>query len=858
MGENADPHRVNRAVPPSKSRVVFLFLLALQFTTAFVFSAAIPATIHSSLFELSARYLALLAGLLLLALTSALLAVYIWKKGVPAFLSRQGWLDGLFASGVILAFGCAFLLGILHALSNQPENYIYSAYFVRLSPLLLVAAISSAELVFFITWQRRQLLTGISSWLHSFRTPWLITTLIGVVLFAFVFITRIGLTPETIGSWGKPAVPLLEWQILLVWVGSLAFLMLSKTLLKRVGSRIDLLMVVLVWAVCVTIWLSQPVMPGYFATAPRAPGFAIYPFSDGLTYANNAQAILAGVTWHGEIPARPLYVTLLAGMHALVGQDYTSVIAVQTLLLAFFPALLYLIGKEMGSRPLGLAAAGLTILRDVTANQFADFALNLTYSKLFFSELPTALLLSLAVYLTMRWLNRGQTSLALPLAAGGAIGLAMLIRTQSLIVLPIVLFIGLLHAPGKWRQWLIGAALALLGTALAVAPWLVHNARLTGGLVFDHPASQTLVIAQRYNGMNFNDPIPRMPEENLSEYSSRLMRMAVQGFAANPDTSMRMAGGNWLNNWVDNLLILPLRTSLDSPGELFKPDRAFWQDWNGSPSGSQSVVLVLYLLIFTTGVAAAWQLQRWVGLMPLAVNLGYNFWTGFFLSSGERFLVPVDWGFYLYLFLGLLTLGILLLHQVPRLNSLLQMQPLKPVTITQVSVKHTRKLPGITRLLVLSLTIFLAGASVPWSETAVPNRYLTISNPQTKVILETAVSRLSSEQAEEIARLISNPQTVIEYGRVVYPRYYAAGEGEPDTAKTGYAPSAEARLVFHFLGSDNHLVVFYLNQPPAYFPHTADVFLLYEQDADKLSPEAVLVVESEQVKFYQADLVLPD
>ncbi len=799
MGENADPHRVNRAVPPSKSRVVFLFLMALQFTAAFVFSAAIPATIHSSLFELSTRYMALLAGLLLLALTSALLVVYIWKKGAPAFLSRQGWLDGLFASGVILAFGSALLLGILHALSNQPENYSYSAYFVRLSPLLLAAAISSAELVFFITWQRRQLLTGISSWLHSFRTPWLITTLIGVVLFAFVFITRIGLTPETIGSWGKPAVPFLEWQILLVWVGSLAFLMLNKTLLKRVDSRVDLLMVMLVWAVCVTIWLSQPVMPGYFATAPRAPGFAIYPFSDGLTYANNAQAILAGVTWHGEIPARPLYVALLAGMHALVGQDYTSVIAVQTLLLAFFPALLYLIGKEMGSRPLGLAAAALTILRDVTANQSAAFALNLTYSKLFFSELPTALLLSLAVYLTMRWLNRGQTSLALPLAAGGAIGLAMLIRTQSLIVLPIVLFIGLLHAPGKWRQWLIGAALALLSTALAVAPWLVHNARLTGGLVFDHPASQTLVIAQRYNGMNFDDPIPRMPEENLSEYSSRLMRMAVQGFAANPGTSMRMAGGNWLKNWVDNLLILPLRTSLDSPGELFKPTRAFWQDWNGNPSGSHSVVLALYLLIFTTGVATAWQLQRWVGLMPLAVNLGYNLWTGIFLSSGERFLVPVDWGFYLYLLLGLLTLGILLLRLAPRLNRLLQAQPMRPASTKKALDRPIRKYPPVVSMLVLCGIILLAGASVPWSESVVANRYYPISNPKTREVLDAAISRLPQEESQEIFHLVSNPLTVIEFGRAVYPRYYAAGEGEQDTSKTGYARLQKHALYFSFL-----------------------------------------------------------
>jgi len=49
------------------------------------------------------------------------------------------------------------------------------------------------------------------------------------------------------------------------------------------------------------------------------------------------------------------------------------VIALQTLVLAVFPLSLYLLGKELGSRPLGLAAALLVVLRDLTSNQVAPF-----------------------------------------------------------------------------------------------------------------------------------------------------------------------------------------------------------------------------------------------------------------------------------------------------------------------------------------------------------------------------------------------------------------------------------------------------------------------------------------------------
>ncbi|MCX6064453.1 MAG: hypothetical protein NT121_01670, partial [Chloroflexi bacterium] len=117
------------------------------------------------------------------------------------------------------------------------------------------------------------------------------------------------------------------------------------------------------------LWLAQPILPGYFATPPRAPNFEIYPFSDALIYAQYAQSALVGngFMWP-DVPTRPLYITFITWLHVLAGQDYIRVIFLQTLVLAAFPAVLYLLGKEVAGRPLGLGLALLATFRDLTAN----------------------------------------------------------------------------------------------------------------------------------------------------------------------------------------------------------------------------------------------------------------------------------------------------------------------------------------------------------------------------------------------------------------------------------------------------------------------------------------------------------
>ena len=290
----------------------------------------------------------------------------------------------------------------------------------------------------------------------------LLTWAIFLLLALIVRISGLRVPETSMTAWAIPAVPLLEWHIWLSGLIAALFFVLDrsekqpdtparfrlKTLLHA-----DRLWFFLIWALSLILWTAQPLLPNDYATAGRPPNFEIYPFSDGMFYDQTAQSILIGNGLMGdEIPARPLYTVFLAILHALAGQDYNQVILVQMLVLAFFPAVLYLLGKEFGSHPAGIMLALLTIFREIHSIQAAPFTRSVANVKLYFSEIPTALGLSLFLLFCVRWLKQREQPGLNPLLAGGMLGITMLIRTQSLAVLPFVLLFALVTLWPDWKK----------------------------------------------------------------------------------------------------------------------------------------------------------------------------------------------------------------------------------------------------------------------------------------------------------------------------------------------------------------------------------------------------------------------
>jgi len=748
----------------------------------------------------------LIASIVVLLVFFIVLFLKIRNK-MPDFLERRaGVYNFLYLAGMISFFVPLIAIFTLLELGQSIGN-IYISYAERLAPLAFLVSSTGLQ---WCVWQ----IAARKADFSVFRR--LLVSAFKVLLWfapvgLIIFFTKWGISPIRDGSFGHAPTPLLEWQISLsIVVGAAALLTESDWKIKR----LDIVLFILVYLITCVIWLSDPLVPGYFATPPRAPNFEPYPFSDPLIYAQYSQSALVGegFLWP-DIPTRPFYVTLLTWMYALAGQNYYHVIILQTILLSFFPAVLYLLGRELGSRPLGLMLALLAVLRDLTANRAAPFALNYSYSKLFLSELPTALFLVIFTILVIRW-SKSAKPIHFFILMGGVLGVASLIRLQSAVLLAPM---ALLTAIPLWKdrrfEWFQGFVFITLGFFLVITPWFVRNYYAADGLVVDNPISQSMTFARRWSGDNGNDLIPQLPDETTAQYVSRMNSIAIDSLRREPGRIFNSTANHFVNSLISSLRTFPIRDRIESPSELLWPSHAFWL----SDDVRSPILSAFYIFLLALGLAIAWTSHRWLGLIPFVFSLAYNAWTALFLSSGNRFLIPIDWTWYLYYALGLLGLMKVVLSGIRNFQwALPREETQNPVIASTSSWKKT----AVTVVLVL-----FVGMSLPLTELAFPEKYLSLTEEQLSATLE--ITPLDGE--------------IVVYGRAIYPRYYEAGDGEPGTAKLGYEPNKQARLVFWLVGPDPGLVIFPLDTAPEFFPHASDVWIVGKMDSHALYARIVKV-----------------
>ena len=804
----------------------FLFgLWGIQGIAALMWLLIIPTDTENPLaFGFSAARLALI-GIVIVLIT---ISTILW------FQSRtlrfwQGWLDldgrvAFWDLIYIIALSATIVVAVfIIASPSLKSNPLYPVYAARLRPLALWFGLSALELAVLVAWNRYRNAKDIFDALQPIwkKTVFLIAAF--SLLGGLITLTRIGITPDY--NWGAPPIPFLEWQIFLIllFIGILVFFPHVNTKVNHKWIPFG------IYIFTVVLWLSQPVNPAFTATPPRAPNFEIYPFSDPQFYAQYAQSALIGngFLWP-EVPARPFYVALLTWFHFLGNQNYQNIITLQSLVLAIFPVLLYFLGKDIGGRPLGLGLALLAAFRDINSNIAVPFASNVTYSKLFLSEFPTALLISLATLLAIRWLRSSNRHSWFPLLIGGVLGAAALIRLQSSILAATIILLAF-FVISNHKQWLKGSFFIVIGFALTIAPWLIRNYVATGGLVLDNPISQTMTMARRWSGSTGNEILPRLAGENDAQYSSRLTKMALASIKQNPGFILHTAANHFVNSEIASLLAFPIRDEILSPWELLIPQHAFWK----TPLAVNQIPLfAFYLFLFSVGVVTAWHYHGMIGLLPLGLGLAYNLWTALFLSSGERFIVPLDWSVHLYELFGVLILGGLLLSFVQGvredISAWIRMPSNDHSAIDESPVLSRRHL-----ILSLILVLFL-GAFLPMTESIFPQKY----PPKSQI-----------EIVQQIGMTAENGEIAL-YGRAIYPRYYDAGDGEPGTAKLGYGSDEKARLLFFLVGPQNGLVIFELDNAPQFFPNTSDVYMIGTQTDNYFSPRVVKVTKDSQTELY--------
>ncbi|MEW6083204.1 MAG: hypothetical protein AB1607_01290 [Chloroflexota bacterium] len=793
-----------------KSR--FFFLCALEGATALVALLLIPsegATLSP-------------ARLVLIAIHLALIFVWIYLGSRATDL-----LDSLARTtpilvSALLALTFSLLLFLLRYL--DPEEFLFISLYERLGPLLWYLLALSIQFALYLLYLKNGLhLDSLKQNKKIFSASLAAFCLLLLVLL-FVYHTKLGITKDT-AYWGEPGVPILGWQFalaILLGAGTLIYWSLFTGHSQSSNPPIlNFLLPLSIYLTASALWLSVPIssLKNSFYAPITPPYTTPFPYSDAGFYDYLSQSLLIGTDYLGNIPPRPLYVTFLAILHFLFGQDFVKIIAAQTLVFASFPVALYFLGAKLHSRAAGVTVALFAVFRELTTLWISSNTRTAS-TKMFITDFATATGIAFVMLAVIHWLERRDTKSAV--IAGGAFGLLLLLRTQSLIVLPFVFVLAWLAFQKRTKVWFTACFAFTLMMTATITPWLIHNYRVVGKFAFDDPAQMAVIFSQYSFDENLDISQFDFESESLG---NRLVTFTLE----NPGFVAGFITNHFLNTEIGGLLALP---QIEPFNGLRAPVNLYWIEWDGSLEWYNLVLIILYLAIIAIGIGAAWSRFRWVGLTPLAFSIGYALANGISRFSSWRYNLPVDWVVYFYFGIGAIEIlvwassvfGANVSRVISGQTSELKQESFKP--------KHAP-----------IVAAFVFFGALPWLMQGIAQPRYT-STPEE---LREHVVAQSSESSE----FLSQPDAQLIEGRLLYPRFFRRNDG---IFSANPWPIYEARdfsrLGFIVLNENAVSVIFPVGSPIR-LTHGEDVIVLGCQRGDYLEARWIFFPELDET--YQTD-----
>jgi hypothetical protein len=704
----------------------------------------------------------------------------------------------------LLSLTFSLLLFLLRYL--DPEAFL--PLFTRLSPLLWYLLVLSIQFALYLLYLKNELHFDSLEQNKSIFTASLAAFALFALLLLFVFLTKLGITQDD-AYWGEPGVPILGWQFVLsIIIGTTILIyqlrnyqLLQYEVRSTKSSTSPLLQSpvsqsLLIYLTASALWLSVPLstLKNSFYAPITPPYVTPFPYSDAGFYDYLSQSLLIGTDYLGGIPPRPLYVTFLAALHFLFGQDYVKVIAAQTFVFALFPVALYFLGAKLHSRAAGVTVALFAIFRELTTLWISSNTRTAS-TKMFVTDFATATGIAFVILIVMRWLERRDTKSAL--IAGGAFGLLLLLRTQSLIILPFVFILAWFAYQRKMKDWLIACITFGLVMTATITPWLVHNYKVTGKFAFDDPAQMAVIFSQYSFEGNLDISQFDFESESLG---NRLLTFALE----NPGFVSGFITNHFLNTEIGGLLALPL---IESFNGLRAPLNLYWIEWNGNLEWYNLALIVFYLAVIAIGAAAAWSRFRWVGLTPLAFNIGYALANGISRFSSWRYNLPVDWIIYFYFGIGAIEILVWV-------SSLFGANSSKMFSSQTSELKQETWKPKHGFLVV---AFVLVGAT-PWlAEGLAQPRYTATTEELKEQVLV---------QNSEAAEFLSQRNAQIIEGRLLYPRFFRRNDGIFSANPWAvYQARDFSRLGFIVL-NESAVQVIFPSRSPLELTHGADVIVV--------------------------------
>ncbi|WKZ46641.1 MAG: hypothetical protein QY306_12560 [Anaerolineales bacterium] len=826
-----------------KSFIVRLSLSLVFVEGIFVFWTYLtaPSEAESVVFlQYSTLRLILLLAVLLLSLAAMFLLVATFKPnwGLRNFLDRLWNRQSTF--WFLLALG-GLTYYLLFA-SNQKLDSLAS-YRERLYPILVWLALSAVQCM-----AGYLLIKGSGSNLFQMYRASLIPSGVALLLLTslivFIALTKIGLTPDAI-YWQGPGVPLLISQVILACVIAWLFNIFAT----RFGGRnLNAITCIILWALAIFLWWSQPARASYNILQPAPPNFQEYPFGDAILYDTAAHEFLSGTALPNDFWVKPLYSFFLAVLHLFAGEDYKLLVFLQIVILAVIPVLVYLLVSLIGNRTAGIVASLLVILREQNSIALSN-VIQVAHLKLLLSDVFTMGLVVLLLWLIFRWFERPNERRVEPLAVGGMLGLLTLTRGHPILLFPILLGVVFFFGARNLRQRLERSGLLIAGVALVLIPWLWRIYETTGRVALQSPVSPySANMAGLYNLKPYlADPrvfTTEVSDQTLAESDAQNKQVA-DFILQHPDEVLRFVSAHFFHNAIYSYVYFPQSFRIESL-RAYVTTEPFWGNWQGELLSQNRILLFINLGMIALGLGTAWNKHRMLALVPLLIGLGYIASVSVGRISGWRFILPSDWIALIYFSIGLVQFAYLTGFLVTR-------------SAQDISAKEETKaaeIPPVKWINAAAAAIFFlsVGSAVTYGNRFFADRYPVKTAQQ--LMDEYLMSAQQPFTEDDLSQFLQSENAVIVYGQAIYPYFLKADSGPVNHFWPAYKPRPYSRLVFYLVGPESLNVILSISSPDFDFPDGAEVIVLgCANDNGDVEALSVLLMGEPQLLYMRESLV---
>lgn len=777
-------------------------------------------------FQSTART-ALTAGVFVLAGLALFAGLWFTKRTETNLSFADKVASYKFQAALNLSLGLLFALiwGLTWLPAEKTGGYYY--YFIGIQPFLAwIAFASGLALLLSLTLSKDfSLEDGLAYWRR--QKTILRVALIALAIFGLIAatITWLKIWASNEPYWYGAGVPLLAWQVYV--------LVLIAILLRQIRfnwpRHTDMLLFLAIWGVSAYFWAGQPLQASFFFTPPMFPNHEFYPFADLEFFDRSSQYALIGQGINnGQFYDRALYIAFLIYLHTFFGQNYELLMKIQAGLFAVFPAVVYLIGKNLHSRPAGLIAAALASWRGVNA-LVAMALINTSTAKHMLTDFPTGLGLAIFCLFLIQWIKDPQKNWHKAALGTGTLGLTSLLRPHVMTLLVVFLPLIVLVSLPKWHKGLAVASLGFLAFLASISPWTFFGGSNTS-IIELYATRIRGVIEQRYTP-DEQEQIPALPAK------PGLLALAVQ---AEQPVDVPFPVSQFLNNLQTSALGLPLAPQLLSTREIIKGGETIWQTgWQGDLSTQAVIMLSLSLGLVALGIGTAMQKSRLAGLALPIVFLTYAAANALARTSGGRYIVPIDWIVILFFGLGLAVLleaGQAFFKRQPAAGESAQ-----PAVDARNQTHWGLKAAGV------AACFGLIGGLIPLSQTLHSPRY----QPASQEELIDKIGGFGQDRQDVREFLKNEPSAVILHGAALYPRFLAQGEGVPSWPP--YRTTEYPRTIFVLIGPQpGHETIVLPGLAPESLPHNSDVIIFgckREYKYDDIIDALVVVLPNDEIVY---------